>query len=70
MGKGVKDLDPAIRQMFFHRLPSGGGVDRNQAEAEGLPDRQPGGTELPLDQGEIAGPGRASPASQEKTGAR
>jgi len=50
-------LNPSVRQVLFDCLPSGGGVDRNQTKAKGLPDCKTGSTELPLDQDKVAGPG-------------
>ncbi len=57
MGKDMADLDPAIRQMLFAGLAPGGGIDRNQIQADGLPGRQTGGAELALEQHEIIGTG-------------
>lgn len=57
MGKGVANLHQPIRQMCFHRLPSSGGIDRHQPKTKGLPNRQTGSAEFPLDEDKVTGPG-------------
>ncbi len=62
----MADLNPAIREMFLYGLPSGGGVDRNQAEPKGALDCQPGGAEFPLDQNQVAGLGNTSQPGEDR----
>lgn len=66
MGEDVAEMDRAIFLVLLHRLPPGGRIDRDQAEAKHFMYGQEGGAKLTLDQGEITGPADLSQPDKER----